>query len=226
MATPNLGISHIAASQNQKEVTANAAFDDLDTALTDYQAIAIAAADVTPSATVVLEMFLDLTGTQTLNLSLILPSVKRLYVIRHSASGGNWVTIKTAAGGSPRTVLIEKGDLVVVYCDGTNFDKVSVAGKPAQATTVDVTLTGLHGEQLVTCDATAAAYTITLPDATKANGATKEFVKTDAGGNVPTLAGNGSQNINGANTYAGLTAQYKYVRLKSDGVQWWITSSN
>ena len=34
MSTPNLAIPHIAAAQNQKEVTANDAFDRLDEAIT------------------------------------------------------------------------------------------------------------------------------------------------------------------------------------------------
>ena len=35
MSTPNLAIAHIQASQDQKEVTANAAFDALDLAMTE-----------------------------------------------------------------------------------------------------------------------------------------------------------------------------------------------
>jgi hypothetical protein len=35
MASPNLAITHVAAAQNQKEVTVNDAIDALDRALTD-----------------------------------------------------------------------------------------------------------------------------------------------------------------------------------------------
>jgi hypothetical protein len=47
MPTPNLNITHIAAAQNQKEVTANAAFDALDKALTGVLPADFAAGDVT-----------------------------------------------------------------------------------------------------------------------------------------------------------------------------------
>jgi hypothetical protein len=43
MSTPNLNLAHIAAGQSQKEVTANAAFDGLDTAICGKLSIAIGA---------------------------------------------------------------------------------------------------------------------------------------------------------------------------------------
>jgi hypothetical protein len=50
MTTPNLAIPHIAASQNQKEVTANDAFDRLDEAITGRLQLDFASGDVTLSA--------------------------------------------------------------------------------------------------------------------------------------------------------------------------------
>ena len=44
MSTPNLAIAHIAASQNQKEVTANDAFDALDQAICGLTAISLTGA--------------------------------------------------------------------------------------------------------------------------------------------------------------------------------------
>ncbi|MBZ5566557.1 MAG: hypothetical protein LAN64_01770 [Acidobacteriia bacterium] len=120
MSTPNLGISHIAASQTSKEVTANAAFDTLDTALTDQLGINCAgSADVTPASTVVNGMVLQLTGLLTGNINLKLPAVKRPYFVRNQTTGTYTITVKTTAGGSTG-VIIPQGTVMAIYSDGTN----------------------------------------------------------------------------------------------------------
>ncbi|MEO5376017.1 MAG: hypothetical protein H7840_17470, partial [Alphaproteobacteria bacterium] len=49
-STPNLLIDHIVASQYQKEVTANAAFDALDGALAGLLEVSLSSGDVTLTA--------------------------------------------------------------------------------------------------------------------------------------------------------------------------------
>ena len=120
MCTPNLALAHIAASQTQKEVTANAAFDALDTAITDQQSINCAgAADVTPSSTIVDAMVLLLTGLLTGSINLKLPAVKRPYIVRNTTTGAFTITVKTVAGGSTG-VIVPQGTVAWVYSDGTN----------------------------------------------------------------------------------------------------------
>jgi len=64
--TPNLLIDHIAASQAQKEVTANTAFDALDKALCQYTGIALSDANLTlTDAQMIGNMALKFTGTLT-----------------------------------------------------------------------------------------------------------------------------------------------------------------
>ena len=50
MTSPNLAITHVAASQNQKEVTVNDAIDALDRAMTEVLAVSFAAGPVTLTA--------------------------------------------------------------------------------------------------------------------------------------------------------------------------------
>jgi len=49
--------------------------------------------------------------------NVIIPSVKKVYVVRNLTSGGQIITIKTSAGSG---VAIANGFTQIVYCDGTN----------------------------------------------------------------------------------------------------------
>lgn len=227
MSTTNLGIAHIASNQNTKEVTANLAFDSFDTAITDYLAINVAGGvDVTPaSATVILEAFLDCTGLLTAAINLILPAVKRFYVIRHSATGGYPITVKTSAAGTNGTITLLPGDVKLVYSDATNILGCT-ASRVSQKFTAGATMpAAVDGNQTIELDATSAGFTLVIPDATKSKGVLF-FVKSDSSGNLPTLQGPSSQNINGANTYTGLSAQYKYVAMFPNGTKWLICGAN
>lgn len=70
-------------------------------------------------------------------------------------------------------------------------------------------------------NATAGAFTITLPPAATATDQVYVVVKTDASANAVTVKGNGSELINGANTFA-LSAQYNVARFWCDGTQWYL----
>ncbi|HEX4123771.1 MAG TPA: hypothetical protein VHY37_03530 [Tepidisphaeraceae bacterium] len=72
------------------------------------------------------------------------------------------------------------------------------------------------------CDATSGAFTITLPPSAANEDLVLSFKKIDSSGNLPTIQANGSEHIDGANTYTGLSAQYDVARLWCDGTQWWI----
>lgn len=77
----------------------------------------------------------------------------------------------------------------------------------------------------VTGDATGGAFTITLLSAVGQTGREFFFTKIDSGGNAVTIGTTSSQTINGSTTYA-LSAQYKYVRVISNGANWVITGNN
>lgn len=105
--------------------------------------------------------------------------------------------------------------------DGTNWQSPSAV--KAVTTTYAVTL----ADSLVTVDAAGGAFTATLPAATAAGVKGKEFTfkRMNTGANLPTISGGGT-NIDGAATYTGLSAQYKYLRVKSNGTIWLIIASN
>lgn len=71
--------------------------------------------------------------------------------------------------------------------------------------------------------ANAATLTITLPTAVGNTG--KTFTIKEIANSTGTVATTSSQNIDASTTYS-LSAQYKYVKVISDGTQWWIVASN
>ena len=88
--------------------------------------------------------------------------------------------------------------------------------------TAATTLTALTADAaLVLGDATSAAFTVTLPSVLGASGITTTVKKTDASGHHVTVAGSGSDLIDGSATYA-LTTQYQSVTVLCDGTTWWI----
>ena len=76
-------------------------------------------------------------------------------------------------------------------------------------------------DEVVTGDATGAAFTITLPAAASSTGLELTFKKIDVSGNAVTIDGNASETIDGATTYA-LTTQYQKVTIICDGTNWLI----
>jgi hypothetical protein len=118
MSTPNLGITHLAASQNQKEVTVNAAMDAFDGAISDVFSQAMADADQTPSsANALTHAVIECTGALTADRHLILPNSKKLYGVNNKTTGGHNVIVKTTSASA--TVSIAAG-AKWVYCDGAN----------------------------------------------------------------------------------------------------------
>jgi hypothetical protein len=64
---------------------------------------------------------------------------------------------------------------------------------------------------------------ITLPSARANSGANYSIKLTVAGSCA--VATTNSEKIDGATSY-GLSSQYKYVTVQSDGAQWWVIASN
>lgn len=74
--------------------------------------------------------------------------------------------------------------------------------------------------KILLCDATSAAFTLTLlAAATAADGFTLIIVKTDSSANAVTIDGNASETIGGATTYA-LSGQGNSATLVCDGSNW------
>jgi len=123
MSTPNLAISHIAASQDQKEVTANAGLDALDGAVAGLAEIDVTN-NATPASSVVTPvMSLKLTGAQGAGKTLTLPSKKHLYFVVNACTGGFDTTIKCSVSGA--TVTSANGNKKLIYADGTDVVALS-----------------------------------------------------------------------------------------------------
>lgn len=124
MATPNLGLAHIAASQNQKEVTANAAFDGLDQALCGSLTVPIPDADVTLTpAQALAALAIVATGALTANRNIIVPTNCKLYLLVNKTTGGFTVTLKTTAGTGFAVAAAD--GYRAAYCDGSNVNHVT-----------------------------------------------------------------------------------------------------
>jgi hypothetical protein len=75
----------------------------------------------------------------------------------------------------------------------------------------------------ILCDATAAGFTVTLPDATTCKGARLRIKKIDASANAVTVDGKGAQTLEGATTIV-LVAQWDSAEIQSDGSNWVVWS--
>ena len=86
---------------------------------------------------------------------------------------------------------------------------------------VTTTYTSTLDDRTVLGDATAGAFSITLPKAYDSKGYIFTFIKSDVSANALTIDGDGSETINGATTKV-LAAQYDTVDIQSDGTEYWI----
>lgn len=125
MATPYLALPHIAAAQNQPEVTANGAFDGLDSS--DNAQASFALTDASTAITLTQAQMascyvLKLTGALTAARNVIVPAINRNFVIFNNTTGGHAVTVKTSGGSG---ISVNNGLYVTLYCDGTNVVQLS-----------------------------------------------------------------------------------------------------
>ena len=99
-------------------------------------------ADVTLTSAEAANLFIELTGTLTANINLILPAGVRHNFILNSTSGSYTLTVKTAAGTG---VAVMQGKRALLECDGTN---VLAAVTGAVLMSGSVTLGGADGVTL------------------------------------------------------------------------------
>lgn len=111
-----------------------------------------------------------------------------------------------------------------------NFTALDASLKTA-TDKVHVTLTGnttldnTYRNKIILCDATSAAFTVTLqPAATATDGFTITLKKTDSTGNVVTVDGSGVETIDTATTYL-LSSQFDSVTISCDGTNWQVASN-
>lgn len=122
--TPNFLIDHISASQNQKEVTANSAFDLLEGAVSNLLSKALPSdANYTLTANEGGEALgnfaVKITGTITADRNIILPTNKKVYAVQNATTGGFNLVFKTSSGTGV-TLAVDTTKYTMLYCDGTN----------------------------------------------------------------------------------------------------------
>lgn len=173
MATPNLGITHIAAAQNQKEVTANTAFDLLDLAMTNAVLEDIPDAHfLLPEEDAEANLAFIFAGVITATRGVTLP-IKRSYLVSNQTFSSPAVQLIFGTATSPtgRTVALSPmlpGQWALLYCDGFNVDLVAISTAAAAQLGGDLRkITSYVAQssdagQLITFD-TASAATYTLP---------------------------------------------------------------
>lgn len=76
------------------------------------------AADVALSRAEAANEILELTGVLTGNINLILPALKREWIVKNNTSGAFSLTVKTAAGTG---IAVLQGKTTLLYGDGTNI---------------------------------------------------------------------------------------------------------
>jgi hypothetical protein len=161
MSSPNLAITHVAAAQNQKEVTINDAIDALDLAITgalEVDCTAGGTISITPTV-MRRNVSLVLTGAPAANFTLQLPAVRKLILVQNTTGQAAAVTGPSAGTGIPvlpgQRHLLYATDTTVVaidstlgasgvtpgsYGDGSNVPRITVdtQGRVTSLTTLPV----------------------------------------------------------------------------------------
>lgn len=96
-------------------------------------------------------------------------------------------------------------------------------GKRAVITTRTSAYTATTSDHTIICNATTAAFTVTLPTAVGNTGQMYSIKKIDASANAITIATTSSQTIDGVTTRT-LSTQYQGVTVQSDGANWFVIS--
>ena len=122
MSTPNLAVPHIAASQNQKEVTANDAFDRLDEAITGRLTVDLAAGDVTLTAS----QYRRHVAFAAINVApgreLVLPDTRRVMAVDNTVGAAHLVVRQGST-----TVTVPAGASQLLHTTGSTNGLVAVA---------------------------------------------------------------------------------------------------
>lgn len=85
--------------------------------------------------------------------------------------------------------------------------------------TVDAAYVAKLSDSFLKCDASSAAFSVTLPPATGNIGARMIVKRINSGANAVTVEADGTETIDGSATQS-LATQWAVIRLHSDGANW------
>jgi len=163
MATTNLNITEVAASQNNKEVTINDALEALDQGTQGSKAQTITGATSLSAADFTGYFAQILGGSPAAAFTLNVPATKRLFLIANNT--GQTATVQVTGGGGD-SVTVANGAIKLLYCDGADIDEAGGGGS-AETTvsnkTDNYTVTAGDLGALLFMDK-ATANTVSLPD--------------------------------------------------------------
>lgn len=116
--------------------------DLVDDSIAAYTTITVSSVDVTltqadGSSDQARSAFLDITGTLTGNVNVIIPALSKGYGVRNSTSGSFTITMKTATGSG---IAIPQGQVISVISDGVSVRDVEIAGIKSTANVINVSV--------------------------------------------------------------------------------------
>lgn len=136
---------------------------------------------------------------------------------------GTTLTFTEAPPSGTNNVEVISGTVLTLGTpsDATVTKAKFAGGAPKVSLTASKTgaYSATSADDLIPCNATGGAFTVTLPAAASNAGMVLEIIKTDSSSNAVTVDGNSSETINGALT-VNLTTQYDRVRIICDGSNW------
>ncbi|MFP9114592.1 beta strand repeat-containing protein [Flavobacterium sp. RHBU_3] len=174
---------------------------------------------------------IDFTGATTATATLLtaVGYTGKRFTIKNSGTGV--ITLATTSSqtidGATTFTLPNQYSSITVQSDGANWKIMSVYGLQGEGTlskSAAYTITAAdyrYGQVTVFADASSAAFTITLEASASMVGKTVNVIKTDSSANQVTIKGNGTTNINAANTQV-LSSQYQAVKVKSNSTQYYL----
>lgn len=129
MPTPNLQITHISASQDQKEVTANEAFDDLDKAINSSDTVTINGDDAltTTEARENAVIILQAGSALAAGFNLDFPDNNKRRLVIANTTGQTCTVRGSSPDSADQTVSITDGNVQEVYFDGTDVHPIGAA---------------------------------------------------------------------------------------------------
>jgi hypothetical protein len=114
----------------------------IDDSIAAYTTITVSSVDVTltqadGSADQARSAFLDISGTLTGNVNVIIPALSKGYDIHNSTSGSFTVTMKTATGSGQ---IVPQGQNIGIVCDGVSVRDVETPGIRSTSNVVNVSV--------------------------------------------------------------------------------------
>jgi len=128
------------------------------------------------------------------------------------------VTYKTS-DGTTKVKIDSSGDMTVSGA-ATLSGGAAISGLKPALVSKTAAYTATATDCVILCDATTAAFTVTLPAAASSTDLLYVIKKIDSSTNAVTVDGNASETIDGAATVS-LASQYDSVMIVCDGTGWY-----